>query len=231
MASQEEEQAKLWELLAQWVPKDALGCITNEQMDALIAGGYVNMGRLVGLKREDLPNPPFKPAVQNLLLRMFDFADGQPQFAYLQRYAPSLLTCVWSWRPSKALKEGGPNTTRVLETLRRLAQCLPCFWNIPLSSRWLADDELGTLKALLAQKLPEPKRDSDEQNQQEFDRFRHPSKVEAWTTMVQQARGRFQERDVQVRARPGDWVLGTCSGPCSSSDKYALPIDAAHASV
>ena len=77
MADPERQRAALRKLLASRVPEEAASTFTNEQIDALLAAGYSNQTFLAGLQLEDLPNPPFLPAVRNLLLRTYGSQTGK----------------------------------------------------------------------------------------------------------------------------------------------------------
>lgn len=56
------------QLLARRLPDGAVTDLTDAQLDVLIDAGYIRDCFLDVLQREDLLNPPFKPAVTNLLL-------------------------------------------------------------------------------------------------------------------------------------------------------------------
>ena len=58
-------RAALRSLLADRVPEEAAKSFTDEQIDALLAAGYCNETFLAGLQLEDLPDPPFLPAVRS----------------------------------------------------------------------------------------------------------------------------------------------------------------------
>ena len=77
MADPEQQRAALRSVLAKRVPEEAASTFADEQIDALLDNGYHNETFLAGLQLGDLPNPPFLPAVRNLLLRTYGSQTGK----------------------------------------------------------------------------------------------------------------------------------------------------------
>ena len=57
---------------------DVSSVLNEEQVDFLIEKGYTDSRTLQLLESQDMPNPPFKPAVRKALLRTFGPAGQRP---------------------------------------------------------------------------------------------------------------------------------------------------------